>query len=145
MQRAHTTTNHRSASRAGRFARVVAIGAGVMLVAFGAWAFFSPRSFFDTVATFEPYNRHFIHDIGSFQIGLGAVLLLSAYLRDALLVALSGVAVGSVFHFVSHLIDRDIGGKPASDLPLFAVLALVLVAAAFSRRSQDNGGSGERS
>jgi hypothetical protein len=30
-----------------------------------------PHSFYDNVATFEPYNRHFLHDIGAFTIGLG--------------------------------------------------------------------------
>jgi hypothetical protein len=36
-----------------------------------------PRSFFTALAAFEPYNQHFIQDIGAFQIGLGAVLLLA--------------------------------------------------------------------
>ena len=55
-----------------KFARYVAVAAGLFLVVFGAWAFFGPKSFFDQIATFQPYNEHLIHDIGAFQIGLGA-------------------------------------------------------------------------
>jgi multicomponent Na+:H+ antiporter subunit D len=53
----------------------------------------APTSFFEQAATFEPYNAHFIRDLGAFQIGLGAVLLLAAFSRDALLVALAGTTI----------------------------------------------------
>lgn len=116
-----------------RAARAVAVVVGVMFVVLGLWAFAAPRSFFDAVAVFEPYNQHFLRDIGAFQIGLGAVLLFGAYLRDALLVALSGVAVGAIFHAASHVIDRDLGGDPQTDIPFVVIVALVLVAAAIAR------------
>ena len=95
----------------------------------------APESFFDTVASFDPYNQHFIQDIGSFQIGLGAVLLL-AWLRrgfDALTVALLGTGIGAAAHAVSHIIGRDLGGRPASDIPLFTLIAVVLLAAGAAR------------
>ena len=38
------------------------------------WALAAPKLFFESVATFEPYNQHFVEDLGAFQIGLGAVL-----------------------------------------------------------------------
>ncbi|MDP9067423.1 MAG: hypothetical protein M3N53_03605 [Actinomycetota bacterium] len=120
-------------SRRERFPQLVALVFGAMTVLFGAWAFFDPRSFFDNVAVFEPFNRHFIHDIGAFQIGLGSVLVLGAILRDSLQVVLSGVGVGAVFHVISHILDRDIGGKPATDIPFFALTAAILVAAAVAR------------
>lgn len=34
-------------------------------------------SFFNTVAAFEVYNQHLLMDIGAFQMGLGAALLLA--------------------------------------------------------------------
>ena len=93
-----------------------------------------PRSFYDTIATFEPYNRHFIHDIGAFTIGLGAVLLFALVTRwDALQVALAGLAVASVMHLVSHAVDHDLGGRD-SDLLGLAVVALLFVIGAASRR-----------
>jgi len=118
---------------AERFVRVVAIGVGLVFVGAGVWAFVAPRSFFANAAAFEPYNAHFIRDIGAFQLGLGAVLLLSVWVRDALLAALAGVAVGAVAHLMAHIVDRHAGGAPALDIPMFGLLAVLLVAAAITR------------
>ena len=119
--------------RAELFVRVVADGTGLTFVAAGVWAFVAPRSFFENAATFEPYNAHFIRDIGALQLGLGAVLLLAVWVRDALFAALAGVAVGAVAHLVSHIIDRHAGGAPAVDIPMFGLAAGLLVAAAVVR------------
>jgi hypothetical protein len=118
---------------AERFVRVVAVGVGLVFVGAGVWAFVAPRSFFENAAVFEPYNAHFIRDIGAFQLGLGAVLLLSVWVRDALFAALAGVAVGAVAHLVAHIVDRHAGGDPAFDLPMFGLLAVLLVVAATVR------------
>lgn len=90
-----------------------------------------PRLFFDAVATFEPYNRHFLQDIGAFQIGLGAVLLLAVLPGrvDGLALALLGVGIGATFHFISHIVGRDLGGTPETDIPVFGVVALLLLTA----------------
>lgn len=118
---------------ATRFARLVAGAGGIVFLAVGVWAFVSPRSFFEAVAVFEPYNAHFLRDIGAFQVGLGAVLLASLVWRDALLVALTGVGIGAVAHLTAHVLDRDLGGEPGIDLPFFTVIAVVLVVAAVAR------------
>lgn len=109
--------------------------AGTGLLAFGLWAMIDPQSFFDALATFEPYNKHLIQDLGAFQIGLGAVLLLAAWPRvdDALIVALAGVGIGMVAHVVSHVIGHDLGGTPEVDIPFFALLGGLLLAAAWVR------------
>jgi hypothetical protein len=124
--------------------RAVAIVAGGAFIAIGAWAMVDPSSFFATVAMFEPYNQHFVQDIGAFQIGLGAVLLLgSASPRpDGLVVALLGVGVGATCHLVSHLIGRDLGGTPERDIPLFGAMAVVLVAAGAWRWNAARGVAG---
>jgi hypothetical protein len=111
------------------FPRAVGVLGGASFLASGLWAMLGPESFFETVATFEPYNQHFIQDIGAFQIGLGAVLLLAATTRaDALAVGLVGVGIGSVAHTVSHVIGRDLGGTPELDIPLTALTSLLLLA-----------------
>ena len=109
--------------------RNVALGAGIFLLGFGLWAMIAPRSFFDAVALFEPYNQHFLQDIGAFQIGLGAVLLLPARrsVTDGLAVALLGVGIGGAAHTVSHLVGLELGGRPGSDIPLFTVLTVALL------------------
>ena len=115
---------------------VALIAAGIGAVFFigpGLWAFFDPQGFYDELATFEPYNEHFIHDIGAFQIGIGVALASAIWRRnDALLAALLGAAVGSIFHTIAHFIDHDLGGKD-SDVVVFSVITVVLLAGAALR------------
>jgi hypothetical protein len=109
--------------------KVAAVGGGVFFLLFGLWAMADPTSFFEQLAKFDPYNQHFIQDIGAFQIGLGAVLLLALLRPNAgvLGVALLGVGIGAAAHVVSHLVGRDLGGKPESDIPIFVLTAIVLL------------------
>ena len=107
----------------------MAVGVGAGLVALGLWAMVDPRSFFEGIALFEPYNQHFLQDLGALQIGLGAVLLLAGLIPtlDALTVALVGVGIGAALHAFSHVIGIDLGGRPAIDIPVFGGLAVVLL------------------
>ena len=112
-------------------ANVVAVIAAVFFIAPGWWAFFDPQGFFDELATFEPYNEHFIHDIGAFQIGIGAAFAAALWKRtDALFAAFAGGAIGSAFHTAAHFIDHDLGGQN-SDVFVFGVVTLVLAAGAW--------------
>lgn len=121
--------------------RAVAIFAGISFVVLGAWAMIDPASFFSTIAMFEPYNKHFVQDIGAFQIGLGAVLLLggASPRPDGLVVALLGVGMGATFHLVSHVVGGEPGGVPERDIPLFGLTAVVLLAAGAWRWNADRG------
>jgi uncharacterized membrane protein len=122
--------------------RIVAILLGLGFVAPGAWAMVDPESFFDALAPFKPYNQHFVQDIGAFQIGLGAVLLLASLSTrpDGLTVALVGVGVGAALHAASHIVGHDLGGTPERDIPAFAVMAIALLAAGGLRWRQLRGG-----
>ncbi len=114
--------------------RVVALVAGAFFVLTGLGAMLAPQAFFGAAATFEPYNEHFLQDIGAFNLGLGAVLLLAARDRaDALVAALAGAAIGSGAHVVSHVMGIDAGGTPAVDLPLFASTTVIVGWAAWVR------------
>jgi len=109
--------------------RIIRICVGVLgLISIGAglWAMTAPHAFYEQAATFPPYNRHFIHDIGAFQIGLGSCLLAALALADALLVVLIGNALAAVAHAIGHVADRSIGGQ-SSDPYTFAGLAVVIV------------------
>jgi hypothetical protein len=94
---------------------------GLFMLALGIWAFFAPASFADFVEF--PYNRHLLHDVGAFQIGIGATLLLALLWADGVMVVLAGYVVGTSFHLASHIIDRHIGGHAYDPL----VLSLLLV------------------
>jgi hypothetical protein len=128
----------RSGAARSRFPRVVAGVGGLVIGALGVWALIAPRLFFDTVATFQPYNQHFLQDVGAFQVGLGAVLLLAALppYADGLAVALLGVGIGSALHTVSHVIGVNLGGNPLTDIPALAVLSIILLVAGWIRQRQ---------
>ena len=111
--------------------RTVALVAGLILVAVGLWATFGARSFFDAVATFPPFNAHFLRDIGAFNLGLGTTLLAALRWNDAILVVLAGNAVGAAFHAGSHVVDADVSG-PGTPI-LTVVFAVALIAAAMAR------------
>ena len=106
-------------------------------------------SFFDTLAVFRPYSRHFPHDAGAFQIGLGVTVLLALRISDALLVVLTGISVASWLHVLSHALDRHIGGRPATDIPGLVLLAALATVAAVARaasttRDPEPGGTSGR-
>jgi hypothetical protein len=117
--------------------KLVALAVGVGLVATGLWAFADPGSFYRTVAEYPPYNEHLFHDIGAFLLGLGAALVAGAFVTDALLLALGANAVAAVLHAVSHVIDRDLGGRAVDPWSFsgLAVLLVVATAVRWQRRS----------
>jgi len=119
--------------RVGRFVAAATIVVGLFYLVGGVWLLVGPHSFFDTLAVFRPYSRHFLHDAGAFQIGLGVTVLLALRISDALLVVLTGASVGAWFHVAAHVMDRHIGGRPSTDIPGLVALALLGSAAAVAR------------
>jgi hypothetical protein len=117
-----------------RGTRLVAVAAGLFFVVLGLWAFFDPRSFYQRIASYPPYNEHLFHDLGAFQIGIGAALLLALKWRDALFVALAAAGIGSGVHALAHWLDRDLGGR-SSDPWAVTLLAVVVLWAASERRN----------
>jgi PPOX class probable F420-dependent enzyme len=99
---------------------------GIFSIAVGIWCIASPSSFAD-IADF-PASVHFIHDVGAFQLGIGATMLLALIWSDALAVALAGFLVGNVAHSVNHAVDLDLGGSVAQVWLLVLWSLLVAVA-----------------
>ena len=118
-------------------ARAIAVVIGLFYLGSGLWAFFDPYSFAGSVATFSPFNRHLLHDAGAFSTGLGLVLLVSAWLSEGVLPAMVAVLAASLLHLWAHIEDVALGGHPTTDIPILAVVCLVLVAGVVlaSRRS----------
>ncbi|MFR9778109.1 PPOX class F420-dependent oxidoreductase [Micromonospora sp. MS34] len=109
-----------------RMVGVVAALLGVASLVVGVWALTRPHSFSSAVGF--PPHEHFVHDVGAFQLGIGATLLLALIWADALTVALAGYLVGGAAHTVSHLIDADLGGSAAQTWLVLLSAALALVA-----------------
>jgi len=116
-----------------RFVRAAVVVLALFWLGSGVWLSVAPRSFYRELATFPPYNRHFLHDAGVFSCGLGACLLGALVWDDALSVVLGGVAVASVLHVGSHIVDRDLGGRSSDPVGL-GLVAAIAVAATVARR-----------
>jgi len=117
---------------ATRFVTAVLVLGGLFFLLPGIWAFVAPHSFYDQVAPFPAYNRHFLHDIGAFQIGIGVALLLASRWDDARFVTLAGAASGAAVHLVSHIVDHNLGGQD-SDVFVFGLIAVLLATGATVR------------
>ena len=107
----------------------MAAGAAFYLV-FGVWSFADPASFAAHIATFKPYNRHLMHDVGAFQVGLGVALVVALLPVGARTAALWGVAGASVLHAVAHFLDSELGGRGSDPWTLSLFAAAFVVAAA---------------
>ena len=110
-------------------ARGLAYVVGSFYLLSGGWAFLFPSGFYSTVATFTPYNLHLLHDAGAFQVGLATTLLAAAVAGRGLAPVLLGVLAGSLLHLFAHLMDIRLGGHPTTDLPILALIVVVLTAA----------------
>ena len=111
--------------------RTLRLFTGVMGAFFaiqGLWAFLDPRSFYDTLATFEPYHPHFLRDIGTAEIGVGVAGIVAAIHPRAVVAGLAGLTSFQALHVVSHVIDIDNGGNPAIDIPGLSILAALTAA-----------------
>ncbi len=116
-----------------RLATGLAALVGTAFLGLGVWAFVSPESFAAVAANFPPYNEHYLHDVGAFQIGLGSGLFAATVVADGLLVGLIAATAAAAVHTVSHVIDRNLGGRTSDpytvgSLALLLLLALALVA-----------------
>lgn len=123
--------------------RLLALAIGAVIGLQGVWAFVAPRSFYDTLAEFPPFNAHFIRDIGTIQIGVGVAGVVGALRRsNAVITGLAGLVAFQVMHVVSHVVDRDDGGRPGFDIPALGALALLTTVAlvAAVRQARDSGG-----
>jgi hypothetical protein len=117
-----------------RFVRAAVVVLALFWLGSGIWLVAAPHSFYKELATFPPYNRHFLHDAGVFSTALGACLLGALVWGDALSVVLGGVAVGSVLHVGSHLVDSDLGGRSSDPIGLGLIAALAVAGTVVRRR-----------
>jgi PPOX class probable F420-dependent enzyme len=99
---------------------------GLLTAAVGGWALGWPDSF--SAAVGFPPHRHFVHDVGAFQLGIGVTLLLALIWADTLALALAGFLVGAVAHTVSHVVDAHLGGSGAQTWLIGVSAALAALA-----------------
>ena len=116
-----------TSARVDLVSALVVAAFGLLTFALGVWALLDTTSFYENIAEFPPYNEHLLHDVGAFQMGLGAALLFALVWRgDAILAVLGGAAVGATAHEFAHIVDEDMGGR-TSDPWSLGLIAVILV------------------
>jgi peptidoglycan/LPS O-acetylase OafA/YrhL len=78
---------------------------GVTQVATGVLAFVAPGAFYDLAAGYPPENHHFLRDLGSWNVALGAIALYGARRREWHVALLGFLAVQYILHTISHIVD----------------------------------------
>jgi hypothetical protein len=116
----------RATARADVVTIVIAI-VGVSQILTGLVAFLLPGTFYDVVAGYPPYNEHFLMDVGSWQIALGALAVYGARRPDWRVGLLGLLALQYVLHLIPHLIHFD--DAETSGQAWFATIALGATAA----------------
>ncbi|MCV7195941.1 PPOX class F420-dependent enzyme [Mycobacterium angelicum] len=113
--------------RAGRrYLITVTTLIGLLTIGIGVWCLIDPGSFAQFVGFGE--HEHFLHDVGAFQVGLGATLLLALIWSDALATSITGFLLANTIHTVNHVLDLNLGGSPAQAWLLGATSAALAFA-----------------
>ena len=106
--------------------RTILLIAAIYHLLLGAFMFFAPGAFYDSLGKFPPRNDHYTKDVATFYIALGAAVYLSRRLRSWRVPLLAFATLEYAIHAVNHLVDV---GKAASDFTgWFYFFALALAA-----------------
>lgn len=108
----------------------------------GLWMAASPQSFYDSIATYGPYNDHYIRDFSSFYIALGLALIISTKAASWRVPVLFIATVQYFLHTLSHILDvneADPVWVGIFNLVLVAFLTVVFAALLRFTRSLEKG------
>ena len=99
----------------------------------GAFMFFAPGAFYDTLGKFPPKNTHFVKDVATFYIALGVVFFVSVRRRTWRTPVLVFAALEYALHAINHLIDVNEATSAMTgwfDFFALAFIAVILAALA---------------
>lgn len=87
------------------FIRAAVVAFGILYVLTGLAMLFAPEWFYQNIGNFPPFNRHYVGDLGSFNLPLGLALLWAARdpLQHRLLIGYAAIA--SLIHALNHAYD----------------------------------------
>jgi hypothetical protein len=110
--------------------RTILLIAAIYHLLLGAFMFFAPGAFYDTLGKFPPKNTHYIKDVSTFYIALGVCFYVSARFRSWRTPVLAFTALEYALHALNHLIDV---GDASTDLTgWFDFFSLALLAVLFA-------------
>jgi hypothetical protein len=114
--------------RADLMVRPLMAALGFYHLALGAFMVVAPRTFYEQVGPFPPYNAHFIRDVATFYLALGVVFALAAARRSWQIPLLVFALLQYGLHVLNHVWDVS-AAEPAWLGPAnLVVLALITVA-----------------
>jgi hypothetical protein len=113
--------------------RTILLVAAAYHLLLGAFMFFAPGAFYDTVGKFPPENHHYIKDVATFYVALGVVFYVSVRRRSWRTPLLAFAALEYALHAINHLVDV---GEATSALTgwfdFFALSAIALLLGALA-------------
>ena len=110
--------------------RTVLLVVAVYHLLLGAFMFFAPGAFYDSLGKFPPKNTHYIKDVATFYIALGVVFYVSVRFRNWRTPVLVFAALEYAIHAINHLVDVD---KASSSLTgWFDFFSIALIALLFA-------------
>ena len=99
----------------------------------GAFMFFAPGGFYDTLGKFPPENHHYVKDTATFYIAFGIGAFVAVRRRSWRVPVLVVITIEYGIHALNHLIDV---GKAATDFrgwfDFFSLALLTVVLAAIT-------------
>jgi hypothetical protein len=107
-----------------RTLRIVVGALGAFHLLEGAWMFFAPASFFDTIGRYGLANTHYVGDLGAFVLAYGVALLLAVGRPSWRAPLLAIGALWYAAHAVNHLFDVGEARSEARGIADTVLLAL---------------------
>lgn len=105
--------------------RTILLVAAAYHLVLGAFMFFAPGPFQDSLADFPPRNDHFVKDVSTFYIALGIVLYIAVRRRSWRVPVLFFATVEYGIHALNHLID--VGDAASNGLGWFNFFSIALL------------------
>jgi hypothetical protein len=102
---------------------------GVAQLALAAYMTLAPRSFFDLIGPWAPYNPHYVRDVATYNAALGIVALGAVRRPSWSVLVLVFATAQYALHAVNHLADvgeADPRSTGVIDLVLLALVAVAL-------------------
>jgi hypothetical protein len=88
-----------------RMTKSLLVAAGLSQVGLGLWQAIAAGAFFRSLAAFGPQNDHYVRDVASIYLALGALLIIAAF-RPAWRVPVLLLAVVQYgLHTLNHVLD----------------------------------------
>jgi hypothetical protein len=113
--------------------RAILLALAVYHLLLGAFMFFAPGGFYDTLGKFPPENHHYIKDVSTFYVALGVVFFVAARRRSWRTPVLVFSALEYGLHALNHLVDVNEATSALTGwFDFFALAALALGFAALA-------------